>query len=385
MNSLWKLIPGSLIFLALGCVGFIGSIMLLLSGGRAWLPLFFGTLIFLFIVFVLSQRTISRKRWKQTATLFLLAASILSIWPLYQLYLDSIPTVSAEVDAYRYMPFQEDSELLVLDESPTMKFEGELPRLDGATALYPVYAAAAQMLYPERWYDPFDSEVMVNTTPDAYSNLFDGTVDAIFAAGPSESQLKTADAKGLQLTLTPIGKEAFVFFVHAENPVDALSSGELQGIYSGELTNWSAVGGEKQTIRAFQRPEDSGSQTALLNFMGQVPVMSAPVENVEEGMGGIIERVAEYKNHSNAIGFTFRFYGEEMVDNKAIKYIAIDGISPSVETIRDNSYPLSSEFFIITTQHSSEESLKLAEWFTSPQGQRLVEKSGYVPFRPSGN
>ena len=113
--------------------------------------------------------------------------------------------------------------------------------------------------------------------------------------------------------------------------------------------------------------------------------MSAPVENIEEGMGGIIERVAEYKNHSNAIGFTFRFYGEEMIANKAISYIAIDGVSPSIETIRDNSYPLSSEFYIITTQHSSEESLKLVEWFTSPQGQRLIEKSGYVPVRSSGN
>lgn len=381
MDKIWGFIPSALIFFALGFIGFIGSMMLLLSGGREWLPLFVAILIFLFVIFVLSQRTLSRKRWKQTAIGFLLAATLLSVWPLYELYLDSIPTVSAEVDAFKYMPFQEDSMLRVLEETPTMKFGGELPRLDGATALYPVYAAAAQMLYPKRWYDPFDSEVMVNTTPDAYSNLFDGTVDAIFAAAPSESQLKTAKAKDLELTLTPIGKEAFVFFVHADNPVKVLTTAELQGIYSGEQTNWSAFGGENQAIRAFQRPEDSGSQTALMNFMGAVPVMRAPVENVEEGMGGIIERVAEYKNHSNAIGFTFRFYGEEMIGNKAINYIAIDGVSPSIETIRDNSYPLSSDFYIITTQYSSEESLKLVEWFSSPQGQRLIEKSGYVPVR----
>lgn len=353
--------------------------MLLLSGQRVWLPLFFATLVFLFIVFLLSQRKLSNTVWKQTVLGFLLLATLLSIWPLYQHYLDSIPTVSAEIDAYMYMPFQEDSMLQVLDETPTTEFEGDLPRIDGATALYPVYAAAVEMLYPEQGYDPFDSEVMVNTTPDAYSNLFDGTVDAIFAAGPSEGQLKTAESQGLQLTLTPIGKEAFVFFVHADNPIDALSTSDLQGIYSGEQANWSAFGGDDQAIRAFQRPEDSGSQTALLNFMGDAPVMRAPVENVEEGMGGIIEQVAEYKNHSDAIGFTFRFYGEEMVGNKAIKYVAVDGIFPSVETIRTNEYPLSSEFYIITTQNSSEESLELADWFSSPQGQRLIENSGYVP------
>lgn len=68
-------------------------------------------------------------------------------------------------------------------------------------------------------------------------------------------------------------------------------------IYSGEITDWSSVGGNAEKIRAFQRPEDSGSQTALLQFMGEVPVMEAPRENIEEGMGGIINQVAEYKNH----------------------------------------------------------------------------------------
>ncbi|MBT2581991.1 hypothetical protein [Planococcus sp. ISL-109] len=189
MKELWNLIPATAVFIALGIVGFFGGIMLLLSGERQWLPLFFTTLIFLFIVFVLSLRKLSRIRWKQTAAGFLLSGLLLSIWPLHQLYLDTRPTVSAEIDAYMYMPFQEDSNLQVLGETPTVEFKGELPRLDGATALYPVYAATAEMLYPEKWYDPYDSEVMVNTTPDAYLNLFNGTVDAVFAAGPSEGQL----------------------------------------------------------------------------------------------------------------------------------------------------------------------------------------------------
>lgn len=379
MNKLWNLVPAAAIFIALGMVGFFGGIMLLLSGERPWLPLFFVTLIFLFVLFILSQRETSKKRWKKIGIGFLLLAVVLSVWPLYMIYIDSLPTVTAEVDVYMYMPFQEDSQLQVLDEEPTLQFDSALPRLDGATALYPVYAAAAEMLYPEKQYDPYNSEVMMNTTPDAYSNLFEGEADAIFAAAPSQGQLKTAESKDLELTLTPIGREAFVFFVHADNPVTSLSSEEIQLVYSGGITNWSAVGGKDDSIRAFQRPEDSGSQTALLNFMGDTPLVPAPRENVEEGMGGIIDQVAEYRNHSNAIGFTFRFYGEEMVGNKEIKYLAVDGISPTVETIRTNDYPLSSEFYLITTQHSSIEATKLAEWFNSPQGQRLIEKSGYVP------
>jgi len=384
MKKLWSLIPAFAIFVALSIIGFFGGIMILLSGERAWLPLFFFVLLFLFFIFLLSKRIGDAKRWKQTAIVFVVLAIMLAVWPLYQAYLESIPGVSAEVDIYSYMPFQEDSKLNVLDEEPELQFEGDLPRLDGATALYPIYAAAAEMLYPEDWYEPSDSEVMVNTTPFAYSNLFEGEVDAIFAAAPSQGQLKTADVKGLELTLTPIGKEAFVFFVHADNPVESLSSENLRMIYSGEITDWSSVGGDTEEIRAFQRPEDSGSQTALLQFMGEVPVMEAPRENIEEGMGGIINQVAEYKNHKNALGFTFRFYGEEMTSNESIQYVAIDGIVPSVDAIRDDEYPLTSEFYIVTTQHSSPEALELAQWFTSGQGQRLVEKAGYVPLNSSG-
>ncbi|WP_279401693.1 substrate-binding domain-containing protein [Piscibacillus salipiscarius] len=65
------------------------------------------------------------------------------------------------------------------------------------------------------------------------------------------------------LNMTPIGREAFVFFVHADNPVDSLKVEEIQGIYSGNITNWKEVGGEDVEIRAFQRPEGSGSQTML--------------------------------------------------------------------------------------------------------------------------
>ena len=384
MKKLWGFIPAFAVFIALSIVAFYGGIILLLSGGRAWLPLFFFVLLFLFFLFILYKQIGNAKRWKQTAVVFVVLAVILAVWPLYQAYLDSIPGVSAEVDIYSYMPFQEDSKLNVLDEEPEIQFERDFPRLDGATALYPIYAAAAEMLYPEDWYEPSDSEVVVNTTPVAYSNLFEGKVDAVFAAAPSQGQLKTADAKGLELTLTPIGKEAFVFFVHADNPVESLSSEDLRMIYSGEITDWSSVGGDAKEIRAFQRPEDSGSQTALLRFMGEVPVVEAPRENIEEGMGGIIDQVAEYKNHKNAIGYTFRFYGEEMAANELIQYLAIDGIVPSVGAIRKDEYPLTSEFYIVTTQYSSPEALLLAAWFTSAQGQRLVEKAGYVPLDSSG-
>ena len=71
----------------------------------------------------------------------------------------------------------------------------------------------------------------------------------------------------------------------------------------------------RKDIRAFQRPEDSGSQTALQQFMGDVPIMDPPVEDIATLMGTIIDQVSDYKNYSNAIGFTFRYYSTEMTKN----------------------------------------------------------------------
>ena len=179
--------------------------------------------------------------------------------------------------------------------------------------------------------------------------------------------------------MTPIGREAFVFFVNKKNPINSLTLEQIRGIYSGEITNWSQVGGNDEDIRAFQRPQDSGSQTALQYLMGDTPIMEAPTDDVVSGMGGIINEVAQYKNYKNAIGYTFRYYSTEMVGNDEIKLLAIEGIEPTKETIRNDSYPITSEFYAITAGTENPNVDKLLQWILSPQGQQLVEKVGYVP------
>ncbi|OHX54035.1 hypothetical protein BB777_07285 [Planococcus faecalis] len=89
----------------------------------------------------------------------------------------------------------------------------------------------------------------------------------IFAAEPSSGQKKAAEAAGVELELTPIGREAFVFFVNSRNSVTDLASKDIQGIYSGDIENWKELGGKNDEIRPFQRPEDSGSQTMFIKFM----------------------------------------------------------------------------------------------------------------------
>lgn len=95
------------------------------------------------------------------------------------------------------------------------------------------------------------------------------------------------------------------------------------------------MGGRNQSIRAYQRAENSGSQTALQALMADQPLMEPEQENRISAMDGIIRSVADYRNFSNAIGFSFRFYATELVTSQAIRLLALDGVYPTQETIRD--------------------------------------------------
>ena len=208
----------------------------------------------------------------------------------------------------------------------------------------------------------------------------------IFAAAPSEAQIEAARNVGIEFHLTPIGREAFVFFVNSKNPVDGLTVAQIQSIYTGEITNWKEVGGKNQSIRPFQRAENSGSQSALLRLMEGLPLMEPETEDRIAGMGGIINEVASYRNYQNAMGFSFRYYSTEMVQNGHIKLLALNGVEPTRETIRDGSYPISSYFYAVTAspigepapEETNTELAAFLEWILSPQGQTLIDEVGYV-------
>ena len=316
------------------------------------------------------------------------------------LYRDSIPIVDDRTLILRdYVPFEEGNRLVSLEEEAAFQLENPWSiTLDGATALYPVYAAFTQAVYPDdRSYDPkesmgyspYHSQVECNGTVGAYQRLIDGNVDMIFAAGPSDAQLEAAAEAEMQLHLTPIGREAFVFFVNSANPVTSLTVEDVQGIYTGEITNWKELGGKNQKIRPYQRAEDSGSQTALQRLMAGLPLMEPEEEDRIAGMGGIITEVASYRNYKNAIGFSFRYYATEMVRNGQIRLLALNGVEPTKETIRDGSYPVASEFYAVTAspigspapQERDARLQGFLDWILSEQGQRIIEETGYVALR----
>jgi phosphate transport system substrate-binding protein len=288
-----------------------------------------------------------------------------------------------------------------LSEPSTLSFSDNLPQIDGATALYPLYSAFVRATYPQGDYNPNGtvdeisglpiSPVWCNRTGAAFDNLLYGQADVIFLMDVSEEQAAKARELGVELELTPIGREAFVFLVNSKNKVTGLTMDEVRKIYSGEITNWHEVGGANDKISAYQRPEGSGSQTALQKIMGNTPIAEPKGELAYSFMGGLYNAVADYKNYKNALGYSFRYYIETMLNDAElgkVKLLEIDGIAPTPETIADGTYPYGDNFYAITVANrelandiekaTAENKQKLIDWILSEQGQELVEKTGYV-------
>ncbi|MCL2089058.1 MAG: substrate-binding domain-containing protein [Oscillospiraceae bacterium] len=359
-----------------------------------------------------------KKRNKYTFSLIAVSIVVVIATMYPHMFPDKTPEIREEINLYAYMPFgnptfisrgEYNGEYIItetlaatLDEDSTLKLGGDLPRLDGATALYPLYSAFVRATYPEfpeheyrLGYDPYtdlggsNSLVICSRTAAAFENLIDGYADIAFLMGVSSEQRAMAESRGLELVLTPIGREAFVFFVNRRNSVSNVSSEDIRQIYSGQITNWNKVGGKNNDIRAYQRQHDSGSQIMLRQIMGTTPIMPAQTEDIQDMMMGMYTQVANYRNYKNALGYSFLYYIRDMIGENKVKFLSIDNIAPTPENITSGTYPFANDFYAVTVHrqgdylnpHRTGNIDSFLDWIRSPQGQYLVEKTGYGRMR----
>ena len=182
--------------------------------------------------------------------------------------------------------------------------------------------------------------------------------------------------------MRPIGVDALVFLTGEENPVDSLTQQQAVGIYTGEITNWREVGGADAEIIAYQRNETAGSQVMMENVvMDGEPMMDAPMEYRPAEMGELVDEVASYRNSASAIGYSVYYYVTEMYMREGVKLLAIDGVTPSNETIASGEYPYTQYNYAVIRADEPENSpaRQLFDFLTTPEGKALMAAQGYVP------
>lgn len=270
------------------------------------------------------------------------------------------------IELGEYLPFEKNSK--IIKKNDNLSLTGEKPIIDSAAALYPISSSFVNAIYNKEDVkfinDNFtsSSKLQMNNTRNCYKGIVDGNIDIGLLAKPSSQQLEYASKNNVELILEPIGYESFVFLVNKNNPIDSLTIEQVKGIYSGKYTNWSELGGYNKEIIPLQRNESSGSQTAFLSLMNGEKTITKPINRF-----------------GSAIGFSFRYYVEDVVKNGNVKMISLNNVYPNKENIQNKSYPIFSSFYAVYSSKNTNPNVKkVIDWMKLDVAQEIINEVGYV-------
>jgi len=265
-----------------------------------------------------------------------------------------------------------DNRTIIPTMNPPMPWP-EYPIIDGSSSTVMMHAAIRAYLTDEFFVDSHSQ------TYAALERIIPGSnnpADVILAVKYYDDTLRDVIDRGTDLVITPIAKEGFVFIVHGDNPVDSLSQQQLKDIYSGKIANWKEVGGKDEKIIVVQRNMDSGSQTAMTDFMGGVPLASDDDVMYMGSMGDMLAAVMI--NGSAAIGYNIYSWSmKEITDQNVLKMVVVDGVKPSDATLADGSYPLLIYTYSYYNQGNTN-GQNLTDWLLTDEGQKVIASAGYV-------
>ena len=264
------------------------------------------------------------------------------------------------------------------------KFTREnFPRLDGSTSMVPLAKSVAAVLLGEDVSAVADL-VSFNRTSQSFRNLMYDGCDLLIVAEPAQGVLDELKTNGFEYEMAHISTDALVFVVSQDNPIDSLTAQQIQKIYTGEITNWSEVGGEDVQIIPFQRNSEAGSQAAMEKLvMKDRKMMEPPKEYIIDSMMGLMDAVRNFDGSDGAIGYSVYYYANDMKMAEGLKIISVDAVEPSSDTISSNEYSLLAPGYAVIAADEPQDSpaRKLYNWLQSEEGQYLVNSLGYVSVR----
>ena len=194
--------------------------------------------------------------------------------------------------------------------------------------------------------------------------------------GLSSRELKTEE-KEAGLSGTVLAYDGIAIIVNPENPVADLSVETIARIYTGEITNWSEVGGNDVEIVLIGREAGSGTRDGFESITDTEDACRYRQELTSTG--DVITTVAQ---NPGAIG-----YASVASVKDTVKAVTVDGIAPTEETIKDGSYVVQRPFVLVTKTDTelSDAAFKFFTYITSADACDIISAAGVVPAYSEGN
>lgn len=188
--------------------------------------------------------------------------------------------------------------------------------------------------------------------------------------GLSSRNLKDAEIEA-GLVGTVLAYDGIAIIVHPENPVTDLDVETIAKIYTGQITNWSEVGGNDAEIVLIGREAGSGTRSGFEEIVGvedQCKYRQEPTST-----GDVITAVA---GNPGAIG-----YASVASIKDTVKALSVGGVAPTEETVKDGSYIIQRPFVLVTVKDKalSESAQKFFDYITSAEAREVITAAGVVP------
>lgn len=236
----------------------------------------------------------------------------------------------------------------------------------GSTTVQPIAASAAEEFMKK------NSDVIVSVQGGGSGTGIKMVAEGSADIGDSSRELTdTEKTEHPDLKPYAIAADGIAVVVHPSNSLDDLTKQQVRDIFAGKIKNFKEVGGPDKEIMVIIREEGSGTRSTFEELVMKKGKVANAADALQKPSNGAVK--AAVAGNENAIGYIGLGYVDETV--KALK---IDGVAPSIATIKRGDYPISRKLYMITKGEATGLKKEFIDFVLSDEGQQIVEEAGFI-------
>jgi phosphate transport system substrate-binding protein len=217
-------------------------------------------------------------------------------------------------------------------------------------------------------------EIAAEGSTTGLSAIIDGTAQIGMSSRRAKTtEVSAAQAKGVTLNPVIVAYDGIAIIVNSNSPVSTLTKRQVEQIFAGDITDWSAVGGTAGKISIYTRNTSSGTYSDFKDLA----MKKRDYAGSSHKMAGNEQITSEVAKNPNGIGYV----GLAYIHDAGIKVVSIDGLLPNKETIQKKTYPYARPTFYYTNGEPTGEAAKFIDFTLSDTGQKIAEKIGFIAIR----
>jgi len=217
-------------------------------------------------------------------------------------------------------------------------------------------------------------EIAAEGSATGIAAIIDGTAQIGMSSRLAKSTEESAgQAKGVTMKPTIVAYDGIAILVNASNPISALTARQVEQIFAGDITDWSAVGGAPGAISIYTRNTSSGTYA---DFRA-LAMKNRDYASSSQKMAGNEQIASEVSKNPSGIGYVGLAYASA----PGVKVVAIDGVRPNKLSVQSKTYLYSRPTFYYTNGEPTGEAAKFLAFTLSDEGQQIAEKVGFVSIR----